>query len=58
MKERAIKAFSIHKGAEFIKRNRSYFWSADKHFRACCTVSKRYEGDYQPYWYAYHPKIG
>ena len=32
MKERAIKAFSIHKGAEFIKRNRSYFWSADKHF--------------------------
>lgn len=22
----------------------------------CCAVSKRYEGDYQPYWYAYHPK--
>ena len=24
--------------------------------RICCTVSKRYEGDYQPYWYAYHSK--
>jgi len=21
----------------------------------CCAVSKRYEGDYQPYWYAFHP---
>lgn len=55
MKDRAIKGFSSHKGQELVRRSRSYFWSADKTLRACCTVSKRYEGDYQPYWYAYHP---
>jgi hypothetical protein len=56
MKERAIKGLSALKGIELVRRNRSYFWSADKQFRACCTVSKRYDNDYQPYWYAYHPK--
>jgi len=24
-------------------------------FAVCCAVSKKYEGDYQPYWYAFHP---
>ncbi len=56
MKDRAIKGFSAVKGIELVRRSRSYFWSADKHLRACCTVSKRYDNDYQPYWYAYHPK--
>ena len=55
MKERAIKGFSAVKGVELVRRSRSYFWSADKQVRACCTVSKRYDNDYQPYWYAYHP---
>jgi hypothetical protein len=27
-----------------------------KQLKVCCTVSKRYDNDYQPYWYAYHPK--
>jgi hypothetical protein len=39
-----------------LKRSRTFFWSADKKLRVCCTVSKRYEGDYQRYWYAFHPK--
>ncbi len=56
MKNRAIKGFSTAKGIELVRRSRSYFWSVDKHLRACCTVSKRYDNDYQPYWYAYHPK--
>jgi hypothetical protein len=56
LKDRAIKGFSTYKGVELVRRSRSYFWSADKNLRACCTVSKRYQGDYQPYWYAYHPK--
>jgi hypothetical protein len=56
MKVRAIKGFSAFKGTELVRRSRSYFWSADKQLRACCTVSKRYHNDYQPYWYAYHPK--
>lgn len=56
MKDRAIKGFSASRGVELVRRSRSYFWTADKHLRACCTVSKRYPNDYQPYWYAYHPK--
>ncbi|HLH02618.1 MAG TPA: hypothetical protein VKX25_07600 [Bryobacteraceae bacterium] len=55
-REKAIQAFSVLRGKELIKRSRTFFWSADKELRVCCTVSKRYEGDYQPYWYAYHPK--
>jgi len=55
-RQRAIDSFSALKGKELIKRSRTFFWSADKELRVCCTVSKRYEGDYQPYWYAYHPK--
>ncbi|MEP7364040.1 MAG: hypothetical protein ABI972_12355 [Acidobacteriota bacterium] len=56
MKERAISAFGSFKAQSVVRRGRSYFWSADKSLRACCTVSKRYENAYQPYWYAYHPK--
>lgn len=56
MKDRATKGFSALKGVELVRQSRSYFWSADKQLRACCTVSKRYDNDYQPYWYAYHPK--
>ncbi len=56
IKDRAVAGFSKLKGVEFLRRGRSYFWSSDRRLRVCCTVSKRYEKDYQPYWYAYHPK--
>lgn len=52
----AIAAFAAVRQEVLLKRSRTFFWSADKKLRVCCTVSKRYEGDYQPYWYAYHPK--
>jgi hypothetical protein len=26
-----------------------------KNLRVACTISKRYQRDYQPYWYAFHP---
>ncbi len=52
----AVAAFAALKKTDLLKRSRTFFWSADKKLRVCCTVSKRYEGDYQPYWYAYHPK--
>jgi hypothetical protein len=52
----AAKAFATLKGKELIRKSRTLFWSPDKELRVCCAVSKRYEGDYQPYWYAYHPK--
>jgi hypothetical protein len=52
----AAKAFATLKGKELIRKSRTLFWSPDKELRVCCAVSKRYEGDYQPYWYAFHPK--
>ena len=55
-RQQAVDAFALLKGKEFVKRSRTLFWSPDKELRVCCAVSKRYEGDYQPYWYAYHPK--
>ena len=34
------------------------FWSADKQFRVCCAVSKRYGSTHasRQYWYAFLPK--
>jgi len=55
-RQKAVDAFAALKGRELVKRSRTLFWSPDKEFRVGCAVSKRYEGDYQPYWYAFHPK--
>jgi hypothetical protein len=51
----AVEAFARLKQTELVRHSRTLFWSADKNLRVCCAVSKRYEGDYQPYWYAFHP---
>ncbi len=55
-RQQAVEAFAVLKGNELIRRSKTLFWSPDKKFRVCCAVSKRYESEYQPYWYAYHPK--
>jgi hypothetical protein len=55
-RQQAVDAFGELKGKELVKRSRTLFWSSDKELRVCCAVSKRYESDYQPYWYAFHPK--
>jgi hypothetical protein len=55
-RHQAVEAFATLKGKELVKRSATFFWSTDKKFRVCCAVSKRYESDYQPSWYAYHPK--
>lgn len=54
-RQKAVDAFAALKGKELVKKSRTLYWSPDKKLRVCCVVSKRYEGDYQPYWYAYHP---
>jgi hypothetical protein len=51
----AVEAFARLKGKELVRHSRTLFWSSDKSLRVCCAVSKRYEADYQPYWYAFHP---
>jgi hypothetical protein len=55
-RQEAVEAFATLKGKELVKQSRTLFWSPNKELRVCCAVSKRYESDYQPYWYAYHPK--
>jgi hypothetical protein len=55
-RQAAVDAFALLKGKELVKRSKTLFWTTDKELRVCCAVSKRYESDYQPYWYAYHPK--
>lgn len=54
-RQQAVTAFATIKGKPLIRRSTTLFSSPDKTFRVCCAVSKRYEGDYQPYWYAFHP---
>lgn len=55
-REQAVDAFATLKGKELVRRSKTLFWSPDKELRVCCAVSKRYENEYQPYWYAFHPK--
>ena len=55
-RKQAVEAFAALKRKELVRRSATLFSSPDKKFRVCCAVSKRYDSDYQPYWYAYHPK--
>jgi hypothetical protein len=55
-RKQAVESFAALKGMELVRRSATLFSSPDKKFRVCCAVSKRYDSDYQPYWYAYHPK--
>ncbi|MEO7862628.1 MAG: hypothetical protein ABIU05_19775 [Nitrospirales bacterium] len=52
----AVEAFGKLKGAEFVKKSTTLFWTTDKKTRVCCAVSKRYGTTHQGYWYAYHPQ--
>jgi hypothetical protein len=54
-RQQVVDAFAATKGKELVRRSKTLFWSPDKELRVCCAVSKRYEGSYQPYWYAFHP---
>ncbi|MDQ2833807.1 MAG: hypothetical protein M3Y50_08705 [Acidobacteriota bacterium] len=54
-RQQTVAAFSDLKDQPLIRRSITLFSSPDKKFRVCCAVSKRYQDDYQPYWYAYHP---
>ena len=54
-RQEAVDAFAAAKGKDLIRYSRTLYWSSDKKTRTCCAVSKRYQIDYQPYWYAFHP---
>jgi hypothetical protein len=54
-RQAAVDALANRLGLPLLRNRQTLFWSADKAVRVCAAVSKRYERDYQPYWYAYHP---
>lgn len=54
-RQAAADALSRKLGTSLVRHRKTLFWSPDKKLRVCVAVSKRYERDYQPYWYAYHP---
>ena len=54
-RQAAVDALSSKLGVSLLKHRQTLFWSSDKTIRVCAAVSKRYERNYQCYWYAYHP---
>lgn len=55
MRSRIVAAMQAKLGVPLIQRRRAFFESADGKVRVCVSISKRYDREYQPYWYAYHP---
>jgi hypothetical protein len=48
-----VSCFSRMMKKDLIKKSKAQFWTSDKGFRVCCTVSKPYEKS-GTYWYAHH----
>lgn len=42
------------RGLKYRRITRGKYLGQEKNIRVACTISKRYERDYQPYWYAFH----
>lgn len=55
MRRRIVSALQVKLGVPLVQRRRAFFESSDGADRVCVSISKRYEREYQPYWYAYHP---
>lgn len=55
-REMIVEWFGKLKGTSFLKHRKTLFWAIDEKIRICVALSKRYELDYQPYWYAFHPQ--
>jgi hypothetical protein len=51
-----VDAFFKSKNADPIRRTRTNFSDQMDQIGVTCAVSKRYKREYQPYWYALHPK--
>jgi hypothetical protein len=51
-----VSAFFKLKTAVPVKRTRTNFSDALNQIGITCAISKRYHREYQPYWYALHPK--
>lgn len=56
MRDRIVSAMQAKLGVPLVRRRRALFETSDNQVRASISISKRYDRDYQPYWYAFHPK--
>jgi len=50
-----VNAFFLLRGSQAHKKSKTNFSDLAGDLRVTCAVSKRYDNDYQPYWYALHP---
>jgi hypothetical protein len=50
-----VEAFFSLKESKAHKKSKTNFSDLAGDLRVTCAVSKRYDNDYQPYWYALHP---
>jgi hypothetical protein len=55
-RNQVVAAFFKSKDTVPIKRSRTNFSDAMNHLGITCVISKKYHREYQPYWYALHPK--
>lgn len=54
-RQMAVDGLGAHLGRALIRSTRTLYWTDDRSVRACVAVSKRYDIESQPYWYAFHP---
>ncbi len=54
-RDQIMRAFGRKYDKKFLKKSKSQYWTSDRKYRVCCTLSKFYTANNQ-YWYAFHPK--
>jgi hypothetical protein len=52
----AIASINASMNLNLVRKRQALFSDESSGARACVTVSKRYDSNLQPYWYAFHPK--
>ncbi len=50
-----LERFYANRGLKYRRVSRGKYLDDAMNLRVACTISKRYEREYQPYWYAFHP---
>jgi hypothetical protein len=50
-----LERFYAKRGLKYRRVTRGKYLEDATNLRVACTISKRYQRDYQPYWYAFHP---
>ncbi|MBL8536052.1 MAG: hypothetical protein JNM59_01470 [Hyphomonadaceae bacterium] len=55
MRERIVVALSARFSSGLVRRRQALYETADQKRRVSISISKRYNREYQPYWYAFHP---